>query len=458
MLRNRWCNVQRWTWKSVDQIDHSGNTGMPFLRMWPLSFENEKNCWSIVWQMDSCWQLKGLKIWLLLLFCRFLTVFDSRVFLLRNATWCALGFRFCFAAEAHWREDWTDSADLRRMALSWTRLRFRVERGTECSTLYGSFSFRRNVHHLIYISSPRTVSRDPSRNIRGVYSAVGKDNTSNVALPGPRILFAAGGTGGHVYPALAIADEVRKLNPAAEIQFVGTKERMEWGIIPKAGYAISPIPAVAILRPFWSFANVLLPLRLLLCLWVSWRIVRKFRPDVVVGTGGYIAGPLCLMAALSGAVVAIQEQNAYAGLSNRILGRVAKVVFVAFAAATAYFPKGKCVLIGNPTRRVLQQPLDRVSALRSFFDVNLGGHEEVVVVMGGSLGARLINEAMAGIAWPLLEQNPRRYIIWQTGTINYDSTLSRVGTHPRLALLPWVLATLVGILGVRVLGFRVLRV
>nr|BAH23791.1 MurG transferase [Physcomitrium patens] len=276
---------------------------------------------------------------------------------------------------------------------------------------------------------------------RGVCASVGNENSGETVRAGPRIMFAAGGTGGHVYPALAIADEVKMLNPAAEIEFVGTIERMEWVAVPKAGFPISPIPAVAIRRPFWSLANVLLPFRLLLCLWMSWRIVRKFRPDVVVGTGGYVAGPLCLMAALAGTAVAIQEQNAYAGVTNRILGRVAKVIFIAFAAATSYFPKQKCVFIGNPTRRVLQQRIDRLSALRYFFgDLNVDGHEdlEVVVVMGGSLGARIINETMAEIASSLLEQKRGRYIIWQTGTINYDSTMRRVGSHPRLALLPYV--------------------
>ncbi|KAG0626274.1 hypothetical protein M758_2G115800 [Ceratodon purpureus] len=330
------------------------------------------------------------------------------------------------------------------MAMSWTSccsLRISAECGIlECIPLHVPFSFRVKKNRSMCISTSRPVMprNIASKRIRGICAAIGNDKDVRA---GPRILFAAGGTGGHVYPALAIADEVAKLNPAAEIEFVGTRERMEWAVVPKAGYAISPIPAVAIRRPFWNLANVLLPMRLFLCLWVSWRIVRKFRPDVVVGTGGYVAGPLCLMAALSGVTVAIQEQNAYAGVSNRILGRIAKVVFVAFAAATAYFPKRKCVLIGNPTRRVLQQPIDRVSALRTFFDateLNVDGLEEVIVVMGGSLGARLINEAVAGIAISLLKQNPRRFIIWQTGAINYDSTLRRVGTHPRLALLPYV--------------------
>lgn len=309
---------------------------------------------------------------------------------------------------------------------------------SECTVDRGPFAFRNLSNRSICISSPRIGTRHASS--KHITAAIGKNaNTSDGALPGPRILFAAGGTGGHVYPALAIADELRTLRPDAEILFAGTRERMEWDIVPKSGYAISPIPAVAMRRPFWTLSNALLPLRLLLCLWVSFRIVRRFKPDVVVGTGGYVAGPLCLVAGLSGVAVAIQEQNAYAGVSNRVLGRIAKVAFVAFAAAIKYFPKGKCVLIGNPTRRVLQQPIDRVVALRSFFgsaELNLSDGEEVVVVMGGSLGARLINEAMSGVALELLEQNPRRFIIWQTGTINYESSLRRVGSHPRLALLP----------------------
>lgn len=255
---------------------------------------------------------------------------------------------------------------------------------------------------------------------------------------GPRILFAAGGTGGHIYPALAIADEVKKIKPAADVQFVGTTTRMEWLVVPKAGYTIYPIPAVAIRRPFWSPSNLLLPARLLLCFWASWRLVRTFRPHVVVGTGGYVAGPLCLMASLSGCVVAIQEQNAYAGITNRILGRIARVVFVAFAAASVFFPKQKCILIGNPTRHVLQLPVDASTALRTFFPSakNMIGGEEVVVVFGGSLGARVINEAVTGLAQSMLEQHQRRYLIWQTGPTHYKTVLAKVGSHPRLALLP----------------------
>lgn len=164
---------------------------------------------------------------------------------------------------------------------------------------------------------------------------------------------------------------------------------------------------------------------------------------MVVGTGGYVSGPLCLVAALSGTAVAIQEQNAYAGITNRILGRVATVVFVAFAAAAAFFPKEKCVFIGNPTRRVLEECIPRDLALRNFFKnmeaMNVDGNgseKEVIVVIGGSLGARVINQAVAGMVIKMLERYPKRYFIWQTGVANFDATRTSVGYHPRLALLP----------------------
>lgn len=246
-----------------------------------------------------------------------------------------------------------------------------------------------------------------------------------------------------MYPALAIADEIKALNPAAEIAFVGTKERMEWRVVPSAGYSISPIPAASIRRPFWNPSNLLLPIKLILCLIASWKILRKFKPDVVVGTGGYVSGPLCLVAALSGTAVAIQEQNAYAGIANRILGRVATVVFVAFAAASAFFPKEKCVFIGNPTRRVFQESISRDLALGFFFKnvemMNVdgdGSDKEVIVVIGGSLGARVINQAVAGMVVEMLERYPKRHFIWQTGVANFHATRTSVGCHPRLALLP----------------------
>jgi UDP-N-acetylglucosamine--N-acetylmuramyl-(pentapeptide) pyrophosphoryl-undecaprenol N-acetylglucosamine transferase len=158
---------------------------------------------------------------------------------------------------------------------------------------------------------------------------------------------------------------------------------------------------------------------------------------------------MCLVAAWSGSSkVVIQEQNAYAGITNRILGRVAAaVIFLAFAAASPFFPEEKCVVIGNPTRRALQQPLDAVMALCSFFpsvnkldldddDDDDGSTQEVVVVLGGSLGAQAINEAVAGLVQSQLQQHPHRYFIWQTGTSHFQNIQAMGISHPRLTVLP----------------------
>ncbi|CAM6097950.1 unnamed protein product [Calypogeia fissa] len=266
-----------------------------------------------------------------------------------------------------------------------------------------------------------------------------------------KVLMAAGGTGGHVYPAIAIADEIRRLSgDAVEVKFVGTKDRMEWLAVPRAGFQIRPIPAVAIRRPFASFENLQVPAKLLRALFASWSLLRQVRPHVVVGTGGYVSGPVCLLAALMGYPVVIQEQNAYAGLTNRILGFVAKAVFVAFTAAIPYFPKDKCMLCGNPIRPELRQCISAAVARRFFFpedqareksspskdSVKMG--KQVLLILGGSLGAQCVNRAAAGMVATMLEESPTRYVIWQTGPSYYDDISAQVGSHPRLAIYPFV--------------------
>ncbi|KAG6549625.1 hypothetical protein Mapa_008603 [Marchantia paleacea] len=269
-----------------------------------------------------------------------------------------------------------------------------------------------------------------------------------------RILMVAGGTGGHIYPAIAIADEIKNLNKTAQVQFAGTKDRMEWSAVPQAGYEISVVPAVAIRRPFYSLQNLLVPAKLLISLYSCWKLLNRIRPHVVVGTGGYVSGPLCLAAAISGYPVVIQEQNAYAGITNRLLGKIAQTIFVAFWAATAYFPKDRCMLYGNPTRVELRQYVSAAVARRFFFPqddlqriADLGHYsgkrkkKEVVLILGGSLGALAINKVVADMVVKSLEENPERYIIWQTGPKYYEEMVQRVGqTHPRLAIFPYVSA------------------
>lgn len=245
-------------------------------------------------------------------------------------------------------------------------------------------------------------------------------------MKSPRILFAGGGTGGHVYPAIAIADAVRRRVPEAAIAFAGTQERMEWEAVPKAGYAIHPITVVGFQRKH-LMKNLRFPFKLLGGLRQSLRLVADFDADVAVGTGGFVSGPALLAASLRGRPVVIQEQNAYAGVTNRILARRAERIYVAFEEARRYFPAQKCVLSGNPTRGELRRA-DRREGHR-FFDVP--DEAPVLLVFGGSLGSQAINEAVEMHLHTLLETG-NTYILWQTGALYYDRIRARLEADGRL--------------------------
>ena len=248
----------------------------------------------------------------------------------------------------------------------------------------------------------------------------------------PRILFACGGTGGHVYPAIAIADEVRRLAPEAAVAFAGTRERMEWEAVPKAGYPIHPVTVSGFPRAL-SPKLLAFPFKLAKGFTDAWQIVGGFDPNVVVGTGGYVTGPVGLAASLRGRPLVIQEQNAYAGATNKLLAKRAETVFVAFEAAREYFPAGKVDVAGNPVRQDLTD-VD-ADAARAHFGVEPG--QRVLLAMGGSLGAGPINEAMERHLGALLEDEDR-VVVWQTGTRYYDALRQRVTDHPRLRLLQYL--------------------
>lgn len=248
----------------------------------------------------------------------------------------------------------------------------------------------------------------------------------------PRILFACGGTGGHVYPAIAIADAVRERIPDAAIAFAGTKDRMEWEAVPKAGYPIHPITVSGFQRRL-SLRTLSFPFKLLLGALQSWRLVRGFDADVVVGTGGYVSGPVVLMGHLHGRRTLIQEQNAFPGVTNRLLGRVVDRIHVAFPEAKEHFPSEKCVLTGNPTRAVLRQA-ERAAA-RSHFDLPEDAH--VLFVFGGSLGSEALNDAVERFHEELL-QDEKTFVIWQTGSRYFDAIKRRLTPHPRLRPMKYV--------------------
>lgn len=248
----------------------------------------------------------------------------------------------------------------------------------------------------------------------------------------PRILFAGGGTGGHVYPAIAIAEAVQQLLPDAAIEFAGTRDRMEWEAVPKAGFKIHPISISGFHRG-QMLRNLTLPLKIAMSLRESFALVNQFQPDVAVGTGGYVSGPVLLAASLKGRQIVIQEQNAYAGVTNRLLGKRAVRIHIAFEEAKDHLPTDKCVFSGNPTRRKLL--VAERNAGRELYKVPPDAF--VLIVLGGSLGSRAINEAIARNIEDLLEDG-EMFVIWQTGKQYFEEMNARVSEHPRLWMLEYV--------------------
>lgn len=253
------------------------------------------------------------------------------------------------------------------------------------------------------------------------------------------MVFAAGGTGGHIYPAVAIADELRITNPTCEILFIGTPKSMESTAIPSAGYNFASVPAVRLARPLIAPQNLFLPYRLVKSLIQCFRRLRDFEPHVVVGTGGYVSFPVCLAAKLKGIKLVIQEQNSVPGIANSILSLFADVIFVAFNSTIDSFPRNKCVVCGNPVRLSLRKHVSKETARSYFFpgSENTGDSKtKVLLVLGGSFGANAINIAMLNLYYQMLRGNDSLYIIWQTGVEAYDEMDSLVKNHPRLYLKP----------------------
>lgn len=248
----------------------------------------------------------------------------------------------------------------------------------------------------------------------------------------PRILFAGGGTGGHVYPAVAIADAVRRIVPEAVLEFAGTRDRMEWEAVPRAGYKIHPISISGFHRG-QPLRNLSLPFKMAKSMRESLSLIRNFQPDVAVGTGGYVSGPVLFAASLRGIPIVIQEQNAYAGLTNRLLGKRATRIHVAFVEAKDFLPPELCIYSGNPTRRELL--LAERSEARKHYGIPPGAF--VLAIFGGSLGSRAINEAVLRHAQELLE-DAEVFVIWQSGNRYFEEMRRRAHEHGRLRLMEYI--------------------
>ncbi len=231
-----------------------------------------------------------------------------------------------------------------------------------------------------------------------------------------RIIISGGGTGGHIFPALAIANEIKRRFPAAEILFVGALNRMEMERVPAAGYKIVGLPVTGFPRKpgikMLSFVMGLLKSNRL-----AKRIVLDFKPQIAIGVGGFASGPLLRTAARYGIPTLIQEQNSYAGITNKLLGKRARTICVAYDKMDRYFPAEKIIYTGNPVRENLLVKIDDKKEAFEFYHLKNPG--KVVLIVGGSLGARSINQAVLhnieNIAGSDIE------VIWQTGSIYYSA-------------------------------------
>lgn len=227
----------------------------------------------------------------------------------------------------------------------------------------------------------------------------------------PRFIISGGGTGGHIYPAVAIANELKSRFPEAEFLFVGAKDKMEMQKVPQAGYAIKGLWISGIQRKL-ALDNAMFPFKLLSSMWNSFRIIKSFKPDVVIGTGGFASGAVLKVASMLSIPTVIQEQNSYPGITNKLLAKKANKICVAYENLERFFPKDKMILTGNPVRQDLINEASKSEAIAYF---KLDANKKTLLVLGGSLGARRINQLIEKELDFLLSQNIQ--IIWQCGKL-----------------------------------------
>lgn len=241
-----------------------------------------------------------------------------------------------------------------------------------------------------------------------------------------RFLISGGGTGGHIFPAVSIANEIRRRYPEAKILFVGAENRMEMEKVPAAGYEIKGLPVCGFDRK-----NLLKNVRVLVKLYQSMRmakkILRDFAPDIAIGVGGYASGPMLKEAQKRGIPTLIQEQNSYAGVTNKLLAKGAAAICVAYEGMERFFPAEKIVMTGNPVRRnLLLCTTDPADARRAF---NLDPDRRTILVVGGSLGARTVNESIIAALPDIAAANDVQ-VIWQTGKYYDESTRKALEASP----------------------------
>ena len=242
-----------------------------------------------------------------------------------------------------------------------------------------------------------------------------------------KVIISGGGTGGHIYPAIAIANALQAADPNIEVLFVGAEGKMEMEKVPKAGYQIIGLPIVGINRQN-PLKNLLFPFKLANSFVQAIKIVNDFKPDIAIGVGGYASGPLLLVAQLKGIPYFIQEQNSFAGITNKFLSKKAKQIFVAYPNMDKFFPSGKIKLFGNPVRKDLIDISGKKEKAISHFQLNK--ESACLLIIGGSQGARSINQAILSNLAKIAEANVQ--LIWQTGVPFEEEAKKAVMQYPNL--------------------------
>lgn len=244
-----------------------------------------------------------------------------------------------------------------------------------------------------------------------------------------RLIISGGGTGGHIFPAIAIANAFRERHPDSHILFVGARGRMEMTRVPEAGYEIIGLWISGIQRKF-TLSNLLFPVKLIVSYLRALVIVRRFKPHVVVGTGGFASGPMMIAATRSNVPAVIQEQNSFAGLANkRVADRVSKVC-VAYHGMEKYFPASKIVLTGNPVRKDILQVKEKTEKGKIHF--GFADSRRTLLIIGGSLGARTINESILAGIEKLIDAGVQ--VIWQTGRAYYETIQAQLEKYDKRKL------------------------
>ncbi len=249
----------------------------------------------------------------------------------------------------------------------------------------------------------------------------------------PKIIIAGGGTGGHVFPAIAIANAIKTLEPQAHILFIGAQDRLEMQKVPEAGYEIIGLPVKGLRREF-SLQNLKTIYLLFSSISRTKRIFKKLRPDVVVGVGGYASAPALHVASHKKIPIILQEQNSFPGITNRIYGKHAKKICAAYEEVKKYLSEDKVIITGNPVMEdIINTNIDRSEALKHF---GLSPERKTLLVTGGSLGARQLNNSVIKNLDMLRETEIN--LLWQTGKYYYNNIAQEIKPQPWLKIMPFI--------------------